>query len=130
MISAISSPTRSISEQSTIITAVFSFVKFFLGFLENFFSNCFISGRLKGPADKSCTFLFNFSAVEKREYYGKREFTAEEYAAFVGTHCTHIVISEPYKTKFFDGIKKAVLDAGNKIVFNDTFVLYLTKKPL
>ena len=72
---------------------------------------------------------YGYTEVEKREYYGRREFTADEYAAFCGTHCTHIVIPEPYKTKFFDGLKKAVLEAGNKIVFNDTFVLYLTRKP-
>lgn len=72
---------------------------------------------------------YGYTAVEKREFYGKREFTAEEYAAFCGTHCDHIVIPEPYKSKLFDGLRQAVLEAGNKIVFNDTFVLYLAKKP-
>ena len=33
-------------------------------------------------------------------------------------------------TRLFDGLKSAVLEAGNRIVFNDTFVLYLAKKPL
>ena len=73
---------------------------------------------------------YGYTPVEKREYYGKREFTADEYVAFSGTHCTHIVIPEPYKTKFFDGIRNAVLASGNKIVFNDTIVLYLAQKPL
>ncbi len=72
---------------------------------------------------------YGYSDFEKREYAGRREFTAEEYAAFCGTHCDHIVIPEPYKSKFFDGLKNAVLEAGNRIVFNDTFVLYLAKKP-
>ncbi len=72
---------------------------------------------------------YGYTPVEKREYCGKREFTADEYVAFSGTHCTHIVIPEPYNTKFFDGLRNAVLEAGNKIVFNDTFVLYLTQKP-
>ena len=67
---------------------------------------------------------------EKREYYGKREFTADEYVAFCGTHCDHIVIPEPYKSKFFEGIRDAVNEAGGKIVFLDTYVMYLTKKPL
>ena len=73
---------------------------------------------------------YGYVEFEKREYYGKREFTADDYAAFCGTHCDHIVIPEPYKSKFFSGLKEVVLEAGNKIVFRDTFVLYLAKKPL
>lgn len=72
---------------------------------------------------------YGYVDFEKREFYGKREFTADEYVAFSGTHCDHIILPEPYKTKFFDGLREAVLEAGNKIVFNDTFVLYLAKKP-
>ena len=73
---------------------------------------------------------YGYTEFEKREYYGKREFTADDYVAFCGTHCDHIVIPEPYKSKFFNGLKKAVLDAGNKIELRDTYVLYLAKKPL
>ena len=73
---------------------------------------------------------YGFTEVEKREFYGKRIFTAEEYAAYCGTHCTHLVIPEPYQTCFFDGLKAAVRQAGNRIVFNDTYVLFLTRKPL
>ena len=28
------------------------------------------------------------------------------------------------------GLRDAVLEAGNKIVFNDTFILFLAKKPM
>ncbi len=73
---------------------------------------------------------YGYVDFEKREYPGRRVFTAEEYVAFCGTHCDHIVIPEPYKTRFFDGLRNAVLEAGNRIQFNDTFVLYLTKKPV
>lgn len=71
---------------------------------------------------------YGFTEVEKREFYGKRELTAAQYAAYCGTHSDHITIPEPYKTKFFDGLRNAVKAAGNKIVFEDTYVLYLTKK--
>lgn len=67
---------------------------------------------------------------EKREFYGKREFTADEYVAFSGTHCDHIVIPEPYRTKLFEGLRETVLNNGNKVVFHDTFVLFLAKKPV
>ena len=72
---------------------------------------------------------YGYVGFEKREYYGNREFTADEYVSFCGTHCDHIVIPEPYRTKFFEGLRQTVLGAGNKIVFNDTYVLYLAKKP-
>ena len=72
---------------------------------------------------------YGFTALERREYRGQRVFTADEYTAFSATHCDHIVLQEPYRTKFFDGIRQAVLDAGDRIVFNDTIVLYLARKP-
>lgn len=73
--------------------------------------------------------IYGYSDFEKREYHGKREFTADEYVALCGTHCDHIVISEPYRSKFFEGLRDAVNGAGGKIVFFDTHVMYLTKKP-
>ena len=72
---------------------------------------------------------YGFVDFEKREYPGERVMTADEYVAFCGTHCDHIVIPEPEKSKFFSGLKSAVLEAGNRIVFQDTYILYLTKKP-
>ena len=73
---------------------------------------------------------YGFVDFEKREYHGQRVFTADEYVGYCGTHCDHIVIPEPYKNRFFDGLRNAVLEAGNRIVLNDTFVLYLAKKPI
>lgn len=73
---------------------------------------------------------YGFTEVEKREFYGTREFNADDYVAYCGTHCDHMVIPEPFKSKFFEGLRTVVLDAGNKVVFHDTFVLYLTQKPL
>ena len=72
---------------------------------------------------------YGYVDFKRCEFYGQRMFTADEYVSFCGTHCDHIVLSEPYKTKFYDGIKSAVLEAGDKIIFNDTYVLYLAKKP-
>ena len=84
---------------------------------------------MKEPFDYLHATDYGYINFERRDFYGRREFTADEYTAFCGTHSDHLVIPEPYKTKFFDGLKKAVLDAGNKIVFNDTYILYLAKKP-
>lgn len=73
---------------------------------------------------------WGYTGFEKREFKGHREMNAEEYAAYCGTHCDHLVIPEPYKSSFFSGLKKAVTEYGNRIVFLDTHVLYLAKKPL
>lgn len=73
---------------------------------------------------------YGYQTVEKREYPGQRVYTADEYVAYCGTHCDHLVIPEPYRTPFFHGLRQAVLEAGDRIVFRDTHVLYLAKKPL
>ena len=72
---------------------------------------------------------YGYSDVEKFEFKGQRVFTADEYVQFSGTHCDHIVIPEPIRNEFFEKLKNAVLEAGDRIVFNDTYVLYLTRKP-
>ena len=41
----------------------------------------------------------------------------------------HITLREPYRTRFFEGVRRAVLDAGDRIVLDDTIALYLTRRP-
>ena len=72
---------------------------------------------------------YGYIDFSQRQYKGRRELTADEYVSLSGTHCDHIVIPEPYKSKFFSGLRQAVLDAGNRIVFDDTFILFTAKKP-
>ena len=72
---------------------------------------------------------YGYADFEKREYSGRRELTADEYVALSSTHCDHIVIPEPHKSLLFEGLRKAVEENGNRIVFHDTFVLYLARKP-
>lgn len=73
---------------------------------------------------------YGYTEFECREFHGTRTMTADEYVSFCGTHCDHITIPEPYRTPFFEGLRNAVLEAGNRIVFHDTHVLRLAKKPL
>ena len=84
---------------------------------------------MTAPFDYRHATDYGFVQFEKREFFGERIFTADEYVAFCGTHCDHIVIPEPYKTKFFEGLRNAVLAHGNRLVFKDTYVLYLARKP-
>lgn len=71
---------------------------------------------------------YGFDKVECRKFYSTREFTAAQYVEYCGTHCDHLALQEPYRTRFFEGIKNAVLEEGDKIIFNDTITLYLTAK--
>jgi len=72
---------------------------------------------------------YGFLDVERYEFKGQRTFSADEYVRFSGTHCDHIVIPDSIRNEFFEKLKEAVLKAGDRIVFNDTYVLLLTKKP-
>ena len=73
----------------------------------------------------------NYGFVDFREhdFHGRRVMSADEYVSFCGTHCDHMVIPEPDKTLFFEGLRNAVEESGGKIVFEDTYVLYLARKP-
>ncbi len=72
---------------------------------------------------------YGYTEVEKFEFKGRRVFTADEYVQFSGTHSDHIVIPESLRSEFFAGLKSVVEEAGDRVVFNDTYVLYLTRKP-
>ena len=82
-----------------------------------------------GKFDYTAAPEYGYSDVEKYEFKGQRVFTADEYVEFSGTHCDHIVIPDHIRSEFFANLKSAVLEAGDRIVFNDTYVLYLAKKP-
>lgn len=85
---------------------------------------------MKEPFDYTHATDYGFVGFERREFHGQRVFTADEYVCYCGTHSDHMVIPEPYRTPFFEGLRRCVLEAGNRIVFNDTYVLYLCRKPL
>ena len=84
---------------------------------------------MRAPFSYTNAHVYGYVDFERRDFHGQRVFTADEFVSYSGTHCTSLVIPEPYKSLFFNGLKEAVLDAGNRIVFNDTYVLYLAKKP-
>ena len=84
---------------------------------------------MHGPFKYTNAPKYGYIDFERREFYGQRVFTADEFVSYRGTDCTSLVIPEPYQSLFYNGLREAVLEAGNKIVFNDTYVLYLAKKP-
>lgn len=76
--------------------------------------------------------VLNYGFLDLNYYEWKKErvLSADEYVDYLaGTQVEHITLQEPYKTNFYEGIRNAVLEAGNKITIRDTIALYLTKKP-
>lgn len=84
----------------------------------------------------NCKMIYNnvvnygFVNYKYQEWKKVRTLNADEYILYISTHCDHITLEEPYKSKFYRGVKAAIIDAGNKIIINDTIPLYLAQKPL
>ena len=72
---------------------------------------------------------YGFAGLERREYRKTREYDADGYVSLIGTHSDHLTLKEPYKSKFYEGIRNVIIDAGNKITLYDKMVLYLARKP-
>lgn len=72
---------------------------------------------------------YGFTGFQKLEFPGMREYNADDYVEYLGTHSDHIVLKEPDRSRFFEGVRAAILKHGNRIVFQDTIVVYLAQKP-
>lgn len=71
---------------------------------------------------------YGLEYLGRKEFYGKREFTADEYIEYIHTHSDHAAIKEECREPFFEGIRNAIIEHGNRIVFHDTYVLHLYQK--
>lgn len=72
---------------------------------------------------------YGFVGFECREYHKTRVYNADDYISHISTHSDHITLREPYRTQFFNGIRKAILDCGGEITLYDKITLYLVRKP-
>lgn len=72
---------------------------------------------------------YGFIDVERRQYHKVREYSADEFVLWTSIMAPHLTLQKPYKSKFFEGIRDAILSFGNKITLHDTIVLYLARKP-
>ncbi|WP_077609753.1 class I SAM-dependent methyltransferase [Clostridium sp. Marseille-P2415] len=73
---------------------------------------------------------YGFVDYNYRDWKRTRVYTAEEYIEYLAsTQVEHITLQEPYKSNFYNGVREAIINAGNKIILNDTIALYLAKKP-
>lgn len=71
---------------------------------------------------------YGFIDLECREYVKTREYNADDYISLIGTHSDHISLKEPDKTHFYEGIRKVILEAGDKITLYDKITMYLARK--
>lgn len=72
---------------------------------------------------------YGFADFQRDEFRSKREFSAQDYVEYLGTHCDHIVLKEPDRSIFYQKIKEAILHYGDRIVLNDMVILYFARKP-
>lgn len=72
---------------------------------------------------------YGYTDLETKFFKGRREYGADDYIMYCGTHSDHIMLKEPYRTPFFKGLHDAVVKHGNKVVFDDTYILKTVRKP-
>ncbi|MDD3242247.1 MAG: class I SAM-dependent methyltransferase [Eubacteriales bacterium] len=73
---------------------------------------------------------YGFTDFHYQDWKNVRIYTAEEYVQYLAaTQVEHITLQEPYRSRFFDGVRQAVLAAGDRIELRNTIALYLAKKP-
>ncbi len=71
---------------------------------------------------------YGFKPFQRYEFYGQRVFTAEDFVGYLSTHADHIMLKKENREAFFGGMYDAVMRHGNRIVFDDKYVLYLYQK--
>lgn len=71
---------------------------------------------------------YGFTDLECRHYCKTREYSADDYVSLIGTHSDHLTLQEPSKSRFYDGIRNAIIECGNRIVLYDKITLYLARK--
>lgn len=72
---------------------------------------------------------YGFANLVYKEWKSERMVDAETYISWISTHCEHITLEEPYKTRFYAGIREAFRKYGDRMVIIDTIPLYLVQKP-
>lgn len=71
---------------------------------------------------------YGFTYLGRKEFFGQRSYTADEFAEFIKTNADLITIKESNREPFFRGIREAILRHENRIFINSTYVLDLYRK--
>ena len=69
-----------------------------------------------------------FVSVERKLYRTTREFTGAEYIELLDTYSDHRALEEGARARLYDGIRRAIEQAGDRLVIHDTVDLHLGRK--
>jgi ubiquinone/menaquinone biosynthesis C-methylase UbiE len=72
---------------------------------------------------------YGFVDIECREYLRTSEYSANDYVSLISTISDHLLLQEPYKSKFYESIREVIVNSGNKITLYDKIFMYLARKP-
>lgn len=72
---------------------------------------------------------YGFVDFECRHYHKTREYSADEFISWTIMQASQLTLLEPYKLKFIEGIREAILNFGDRITLLDDIILYLARKP-
>ena len=97
--------------------------------IQKVYDECFDTNQ---PYDQHFDYMnggkYGLTFIEEKSFHGRREYTADEHTEYMGTHSTHIALKEEAREPFFNGVRDAIIRHGNKVVYNDEYVVYLYKK--
>lgn len=97
--------------------------------IQKVYDECFDTDQ---PYDQHFDYMngesYGLTFIEKKIFRGRRVYTADENTEYMGTHSTHIAIKEEARQPFFNEVREAIIRHGNKIVYNDEYIVYLYRK--
>lgn len=97
--------------------------------IQRVYDACFVSDQpYRQKFDYLAGTAHGFAFLGRTEFPGRREYTADEYLQYIGTHSDHITLNPAWRQRFFDGIRDAIVRHGDRIVFDDRYILYLYQK--
>lgn len=86
-------------------------------------------GEAQAKARAEVAGQYGFCDIRYRLYEGQRTYTADEYAALLGTYSDHIALGEETLRRFLDAVKRVINDFGGRLTLYDTIDLQLARKP-
>lgn len=71
---------------------------------------------------------YGFVDFQFHLYHNTRTMTGEEYVELLDTYSDHRALDKTIRVPFYNSIKTAIEESGNKLIINDTADLYLARK--
>lgn len=73
---------------------------------------------------------YGFEPIEVSDFYYDTDMTADEFVSFTMTHCDHITLPEPNRTRFIEGLREAINSHGGIWRRHDRVNVVKTRKPI